>query len=222
MGLQCKICNTELDAFSGGRCRHCRQLVCSECIAQGAPNSPGGLLCKDCASHQIEQPQGLPPVVIARRRFRVPAWTWGLFATVLAGVFLLIVVKPYIDDSAMVDVVIRGTDEEYFAVLDELAKRGGNHALELLTDYVKTTADPVRARAARALGALPGDKPLQRLQQLRDAPDTPASLKSILYEAVLEHTYRHPVGAADASGQVLPPPDGRAVPIPVPANAPSR
>ena len=69
--------------------------------------------------------------------------------------------------------------------------------------------------------ALPGDKPLQTLIGIRDDQQTPESLKSILYEAMLEHIYRHPVDVG--SPQQLPAaPAGRAVPIPVPADAPAR
>lgn len=198
MGLNCKICKKELDAFSGGRCRHCRQLVCEDCIAHGTANATGGLLCKDCESHQVEAtvatgpstPVAPPPVI--RRVIRTPAWVWGVIAAVMAGAFLFVVIKPYVDDSEMVGRVINGTDEEYSTALDDLAQSGGRHALNLLQNYALTTRDPIRARAIRAIGALPGEAPLRTLQEIYDAPNTRRDMRSLIYEALLEHVFRHP------------------------------
>lgn len=218
MGLQCKVCATELDAFSGGRCRHCRQLVCAACIAQGAASAPGGLLCKDCASHQaaIEKDAPAVPAPVIRRRYRAPTWVWGMVAATLAGVFLLIVVKPYVDDSAAVGMVLSGTDEEYQRALDHLAAAGGSRALALLTETLPDSNGEKRNRVIRAIGAIPGGRALTTLTDLRDSPKTPSSSQIVIYEAILEHFLRHPKESMPAIG--YPPPVERDIPVPVPAD----
>lgn len=193
MAITCKVCHTELDAFSGGRCRQCRQLVCLKCVAEGEPNSPGGLLCTDCAAHQAKLPAEatLPEATVIRRRFTLPAWTWSLALALLAGTFLYVVVKPYIEESMAVELVIKGTDAEFHQGLDDLSRSGGRFALGKLEEYAKKAGEPVRTRALRGIGALPGDKPVETLNKMRTDPKTPAEVLPLIFEALLEHRIRH-------------------------------
>lgn len=198
MAITCKVCSAELDAFSGGRCRQCRQLVCGACIAEGSPSAPGGLLCKDCAAHQVELPKELPPQMqIARRRY-IPAWGWALIAVVVLGAFTYVVVRPYLHARRMISQVVYGDEEEYFKALDELAISGGGYALGMLERLAKGASQPTRLRATRAIGAIPGKGSLTVLDQLRVSPKTPKEQQSVIFEAYLEHQRRHqPVADAE-------------------------
>lgn len=191
MAITCKVCAAELDAFSGGRCRQCRQLVCGACIAEGSPNSPGGLLCKDCAAHQVELPKELPPQMQISGRRYIPAWGWALIAVVVLGAFTYVVVRPYLHARQMISQVVYGDEDEYFKALEELSVAGGSYALGMLERLAKNASDPARSRATRAIGAIPGKRSLTVLDQLRASPKTPPAQQSVIFEAYLEHQRRH-------------------------------
>ena len=98
MAITCRICNKELDAGSGGRCRKCHQLVCQKCVsAQTA--SDGGLLCINCAAMDII-PQDIVEAIVEEKkpsvesRNPVPLWTVATFLVVLFGAFVFIAYYP--------------------------------------------------------------------------------------------------------------------------------
>ncbi len=192
MALACKICDKELDAFSGGRCRKCRQLVCSSCTAQGSATEADGLLCKECAAdeqkHEKIQPVDSQPDFEVKK---APLWLWILVLAIIVGGLAYVIITPYIETREAMNAIRNGNEEEYFKALDILANMGGSYALNTLREYIDQDDEPIRSRALRAIGALPGNDPVIYLKKLQTSKNTPNYLKSVIIEALLEHERRH-------------------------------
>lgn len=191
MGLACKICHCELDAFSGGRCRKCRQLVCANCTAEGASDNAEGLLCKECYNAEQEHEVQKPVPAAAQHGSQAPAWVWILSLIIIVGSVAYVIITPYLSTQKALQAIRTGNDQQYMQALDTLSNMGGQYALESLIEYVKKSPEPVRSRALRAIGAIPGNDSLTLLKKMQTSNKTPKYLQSVIIEALLEHDRRH-------------------------------
>ncbi|GHT04506.1 hypothetical protein FACS1894139_06770 [Planctomycetales bacterium] len=209
MAIACKICNQELDAFSGGRCRKCRQLVCSDCTASGGATNAKGLLCKSCAAGEAaltarpELPAAGAPTpanaapaasaasAAAPRRKLPPLST--VAALFLAALFLFgaIALYPRVEIWYNLRVLINGDDAAAAAAQEKLARRGGNYVFEHLCAIIELTPEPARSRAVRALGKIADARAADARDYLQSLmPDASPEFRAGLIEALRDQERR--------------------------------
>lgn len=193
MAINCKLCNKELDAFSGGRCRQCRQLVCEDCLAEGKPGQNTGLLCKACAALKPE-PQVVEetkPEPSGAKSRALPMWIWAAVCAVLLGVFVYIILMPYLNSDLAIKLVVAGDKDQYQEGLDILTQDGGGYALGKLEEIATKSREPARSRAMRAIGAVGSSDTPIILRKLRRSPQTPAYMQAVIDEAFMIYHRRH-------------------------------
>ncbi|GHV22939.1 hypothetical protein AGMMS49959_14680 [Planctomycetales bacterium] len=212
MAIACKICSQELDAFSGGRCRKCRQLVCSDCTASGGATNAKGLLCKSCAAGEAaltarpELPAAGAPTpanaapaasaasaasAAAPRRKLPPLST--VAALFLAALFLFgaIALYPRVEIWYNLRVLINGDDAAAAAAQEKLARRGGNYVFEHLCAIIELTPEPARSRAVRALGKIADARAADARDYLQSLmPDASPEFRAGLIEALRDQERR--------------------------------
>lgn len=205
MAINCKICGRELDVFSGGRCRKCRSLVCRDCTASGGASSSQGLLCKNCAAAEAAL-AGENPAPAARAEtgagFQAPAWLWVALPAAAALIFAVLVGWPWVTAQLCLRALRQGEPPEAEAAAEKLSRISGGYVVRELCALAEREAAPLRARAIRALGKIPQLEARDFLLRLREAPSTPAELRSLLVEALREQERRgwrdaEPAGAAE-------------------------
>lgn len=194
MAINCKVCNKELDAFSGGRCRKCRQLVCSDCVADGGIGQKEGILCKSCATNFTDETA--TPLVVAEKVSRsplinTPYWIISLVAVIMLGVFSLIVIYPYLQAREALNEIEYG-DGDLKKTKDLLAKSGNNYLLKELVKLSEEGSAKAQERAVRSMGAIKGQKTKLELTKMSVSPKTAPFLQSVITEALLEHERRYP------------------------------
>lgn len=198
MAINCKICNKELDAFSGGRCKICRELVCSECISSGSTEKKSGIICKNCSAPQnkaekrTESSESKDEIQESTSIYgisRVSLLIFGCFT--LLCIFIYLVTTPYLTTRNALQIVEFGPEEKLEKAKDDLASETGSYVLDELEDMVKNGKRNTAIRAVQALGAQPNPKAVLILKQLQLSDDCPEYLKSVIIEALLDNERRY-------------------------------
>lgn len=208
MAITCKICHKELDVFSGGRCRKCRQLVCGDCTATGGASSSEGLLCRECAQAEAVLDGASAPAAgadaaapqAAGPRWRPPLWLWiagPLFAALAAAAFVGL---PWLNAWRHLRTLRQGDDKAAAAAAAALGEAGTPEIAQALKEIVVKEGEPARARAVRALGMMPTAPARAFLRELQGSADTPAPLRSLIVEALREQERRGWRDEATAGG----------------------
>ncbi len=158
--------------------------MCGECIAQGSPRDPEGLLCKECAAAGVDEepaapaPNAHPPKRSRDRRRYAPLAAWIAFGLLLFLLFVTILYYPLFRTNQLTERL--ASDEPGVAAdaADALVRMGGRTARQALARVARTGSTlAARTRAVDALGRLPGPETAQVLQQIADDPKTPAALR---------------------------------------------
>ncbi len=201
MALHCKICEKEIDALASGRCRKCRRLVCDECIAEGAIDSPEGMICRECveAERHLAAEADVAEDVDSERTKplrspfspALPVWAWAALAAVFLGIFLALVLLPYTKIQKLLSTIEYGGAGQAREAGEELAQLGGIRAREALIRMTTAESKQTRLNAVRALGMFPGKKARSHLRSLRQEKDLSLEMRISLNEAILEHRRRY-------------------------------
>lgn len=191
MSINCKVCSKELDVFSGGRCRKCRQLVCKTCTAVGGATSVKGMLCKNCAKTeaQIAQAHGLPAPGFSAPSSsifgKVPRWAWLSILLIVVVIFSLTIGVPYVKARLHLHFLRTSQSEEKIAAaMEYLGTTGSNYIVRELQYSIEKPEVP--ERALRTLGKIPTPAVREYLQKLKTAATTSPQLRSIIIEALRE------------------------------------
>ncbi len=195
MAIKCNVCNKELDAFSGGRCKICRALVCQDCIASGSSEKKNGIVCKNCYERlhaKKEQPEqaGNKEIIVT-----LPTRTFskGYIITLIISCFAIlslfsyIIIAPYIISRNAMQIVEFGPNEKLEKAKSDLANISGSYVLTQLKDMALKGKMNTAIRAVKTLGAQPNPEAVLFLRQLQDSDDCPEYLKSVIIEALLEN-----------------------------------
>ncbi len=194
MAISCNICNKELDAFSGGRCKICRSLVCSDCMASGSTDQKAGIICKNCATESKQSAQsqsGSDPIeteTTAPQPYnskRIPIIIIGSFTLLCIFIYLLTI--PYITTQNAIKVIEFGPDKDLQEAKEKLSLVTGTYVLDQLEDLAINGKQNTAIRAVSALGAQPSPRAILILKKLQLSDDTPEYLNSIIIEALLEN-----------------------------------
>ena len=195
MSIKCNICEKELDAFSGGRCKICRALICPNCMASGGTDKKNGIICKNCLKEQNElknenKPQNNTPESqeveesIPDKK-RIAGIIIGCFT--LLCIFIYLITAPYFTTNKALNIVEFGPSKELQKAKDDLAKLSGSYVLKRLEDMAINGKRDTAIRAVYTLGAQPNPKAVLILRQLQASSDCPIYLKSVIIEALLEN-----------------------------------
>ncbi len=195
MAIKCSVCNKELDAFSGGRCKICRSLVCQNCIASGSSEKKNGIICKSCyeRTHAKKEQSttannndtyiALPLKTFSRRYIIMLIIT--CFA--ILALFSYIIIAPYIISRNALQIVEFGPNDKLETAKNDLADISGSYVISQLKDMALTGKMNTAIRAIKTLGAQPNPEAVLILRQLQDSEDCPEYLKSVIIEALLEN-----------------------------------
>lgn len=182
MAITCHVCNQPLDALAGGRCRQCRQLVCADCVADGAANDPAGLICVDCirsapAAASPDPANGPEAQVVddasamgataspgatprhdteslsPPRPLHLPRWAWIAAGALLSALFLALVAVPMIQVRGYLHRIRTGNRREVIEAADALARINSGHARQTLARMAEEGASNPE-QALRAIRAL--------------------------------------------------------------------
>ena len=194
MSLNCNICNKELDAFSGGRCKICRNLVCKDCVANGGAQKKDGIICIKCAEEQYkaslpkkkeEQPPPTAEPVIKPRKSTTAFIVITAFTLLM--LFIYIIAIPYIKARNALQIIEFGPEEKMLEAKNSLTEESGSYILDELEDMANNGRKNTAIRAVQTLGAQPGTRSILILKELQLNPETPEYLQSVIIEALLEH-----------------------------------
>lgn len=190
MAIFCRICETEIEALHGVRCRKCRQLVCKDCVESKWDE---GVICKDCVRQDAaresgiaaapeplplppspdapEQPGGqgqpeTPAAGVKRNPLMVPVWAWAVVGLALGILFLVIVYTPRIK----LDRLEAALHSRNPAVAEkagrELSAMGGQRAYEIILAALESEREGTRIMAIHALGYWSGSEATELLESL--------------------------------------------------------
>lgn len=163
MAIQCKLCEAELSALEGVRCRKCRQLICKPCLADEQPNPEQGMICRRCYAEEAsgtfidvppdtEATQASPTSETGATEpgnaLILPIWAWAGVGLILAAVFAAIVLAPGWELERLRGDLISAHRETARRAGQELVKLGGSQALTIL----QTEARKGNLYAIEALG----------------------------------------------------------------------
>ena len=195
MAIKCNICEKELDAFSGGRCKICRSLICPDCMASGGTDTKIGIVCKNCFNEQNSNkneerniknpPESQDAEQIIPDRKRIAGIIIGCFT--LLCIFIYLITAPYFTTKKALNIVEFGPSKELQEAKDELAKLSGSYVLKRLEEMATKGNRDTAIRAVYTLGAQPNPKAVLILRQLQASNDCPPYLKSVIVEALLEN-----------------------------------
>lgn len=191
MAIYCKICGQELDVFSGGRCRKCRQLICRKCTASGGATSKEGMLCRNCAA--TEPPGDVRPRAAGTFRMtlpHLPAWLWIGVPFVLIGALAVVVEWQWWQARSCFQALRAGETAEAAAASEKLGEIGSNYVIQGLRNMVENEPEPGRTRALRTLGKIPVQIAREHLEKWAGASGTPRELRSVIVEALREQERR--------------------------------
>ena len=195
MAIKCNICNKELDAFSGGRCKICRSLVCKNCMASGGTDQKNGIICITCYEKQKAEkdtPQKssndetTSNAAPGLDRKRVSLFIIGCFT--LLCVFLYIIISPYLITQNALNVITYGPDEKLPEAKQDLANISGSYVIEQLKELALNGNRNTAIRAVYALGAQPNPEAVLILKELQLSDSCPEYLQSVIVEALLENS----------------------------------
>ena len=195
MAIKCNICNKELDAFSGGRCRVCRSLVCKDCIASGGTDQKNGIICISCYEKQQKEknPQkntgkektpATGTATLNRRSISIMI----IASFTLLCIFIYIIVAPYITTSNALRIVEFGPDAKLQAAKEDLASVSGSYVIAQLKELAVNGKRNTAIRAVYALGAQPNPEAVLILKELQLSDSCPEYLKSVIIEALMENS----------------------------------
>ncbi len=201
MPINCNICNKELDAFSGGRCKICRALICKDCIASGSTEKKSGIICSRCAkerekANKVEtvkpQEQENKPQLAKINSRSIAFIIIGCF-TILC-IFIYIITIPYITAHNALKIIEFGPNNKLQSAKMDLANNTGSYVIEELEDMALRGKPHTAIRAIYALGAQPDPRAVLILKQLQLSPECPEYLQSVIIEALLENErlYKQP------------------------------
>ncbi len=195
MAITCNICGTELDALAGGRCRKCRQLVCSDCIISGSATSPEGLICRSCppsvstadaepAAGEQEADSTIAAGVLEKSG--LPLWCWVAFGLLLLGLFFAIAGYPDLKARLLAKQVASGDPLAAREAARKLVRMGGAHALRELISLAESGPEEARTYAIEALGRYPHPHAVMTLKRIARERNAPESVRLTVQKALLD------------------------------------
>jgi len=183
MPLACRICHSVLHALRSGRCRKCDQLVCADCVAEGAFRQPGGALCRKCAASDPEKdiPAAAAPANHSGRL------GWFVFGLLLAGLFLAILTYPWWQAERLARQMRSPHSADALAAGRALGELGGRPAFSRLEAALRSGERTERLAAIQGLARTAGNSARVHLGAVRDRADAPEEERTAALEALLLH-----------------------------------